>query len=249
MLKKSISIDDIKIYDLDKKFGKTGYNISDLLNMPYYWANWNQNPHDHQHYYDIACNTAKNNPETILGKYYSSRPNDEGIPNLNRLSNVIDDYINDNKIKNLDIINIIENTNTLTVHLRSGDFGFVSENYVNTIYNLSKKFDKVILLPGLHRWFYREGENSERNLNSKNNLLQSYNEILKTNNNIYVYFDIPDIHISIMRLASNLLLHRGGFSTMGSFINNNNIFITNELLSINDKKWKNEVINKNITIL
>jgi hypothetical protein len=249
MLKRSILIDDLKIYDLDKKFGKTGYNISDLLNMPYYWAGWNQNPHADISIYETSCETAKNNPDTILGKYYSSRPSDENIPNLNRLSNVIDDYINDNKIKNLDIINIIENTNTLTVHLRSGDYGIVSKNYVDTIYNLSKKFDKVILLSGVNRFIYCEDENSEHNLNSKNNLLKSYNEILKTNNNIYVYFDIPDVHISIMRLASNLLVQRGGFSIMGTFINNNNIFITNELQTINNPNWKNEVINKNITIL
>jgi hypothetical protein len=217
--------------------------------MPYYWTGWNQNPHNSQEYYNMACNTAQDNPDTILGKYYSSRSNDEIIPNLNRLSNVIDNYINDTKIYNLDIIKIIKDSNTLTVHLRSGDRGIISNSYIKKIDDLFKKFDKVILLSGVNRSRYIEDENSEHNVTCKKNLLESYNKILKLNNNIFVYLDIPDIHISIMKLSSNLLLHKGGFSVIGSFINNNNIFVTNELSAINDNKWKNEVINKNITFL
>jgi hypothetical protein len=102
MFKQKIDIDDIKIFDIDIKYGVTGYNIADLLNMPYYWAGWKQNPHcGDDYYFNIAKNTALNNPTTILGKYYSSRVDqEEKIPNLNRLVNTIDDYIDEKNVKN-----------------------------------------------------------------------------------------------------------------------------------------------------
>ena len=248
MLKKTILLEDIKIYDLENKFGVTGYNIADLLNMPYYWAGWNQNPHNDMNYYKIALDTAKNNPETILGKYYSLRTDDEVIPNLKRVSDTVDEYINENNILKMDIISKIIDSKTLTVHLRSGDFGIVSQSYLNVIKKMSAKFDNVIILSGVNRNI-NTNDNSNHNNNSKQSLLLSYKQILSINNNINIYIDIPDIHISIMRLASNLLIHRGGFSVLGSFINNNNIYYTNELPTINDEKWKKEMTNKNITFL
>lgn len=250
MLKQNLTIDDIRIYDIDKKFGESGYNISDLLNMPFYWAGWKQNPHcGDENYYNVAKNTAFNNPDTILGRYYSSRTEDEQIPNLNRLYDVIDKYINDKNIKNEKIYELINDENILFVHIRSGDFGCVSDKYVNTVYNLSKKFSKVILMSGVNRNFHHSDENNEHNLRCRNNLLYSLNKILSTNSNIFVYFAEPDYHISTMRLCKNLLVHRGGYSVMGTFINTGKIFFTYELPCINNDLWKKEMHLKNVNFI
>jgi hypothetical protein len=247
MLKKNISIDELKFFDMNSKFGETGYNVGDLLNMPFYWANWPQVPHADLNMLNIALNTANNNPDTIVGLYYKDWPHDEPIPNLNRLNNVVKKYSDLNNIENQSIVSIIKDTNNLCVHLRSGDYGIVSEDFANKIFNFSKKFEKVIILCGLNR--SRDlNENSENNIKSKNNLFVSLNKLLKKNDNIYLYFDEPDNHICLMYFASNLLLHKGGFSVIGSFINNNNIFLTNEFFPIYNVKWRREVEGKKITV-
>ena len=146
MIKRNININDITIYDIDDKFGVSGYNIGDLLNMPYYFAGWNQNPHDHDNYLNIAIETANNNPSTILGIYYKNRPLDEKIPNLNRLNQSIFDYINQNNINNLDIYKMVQDDDVLCVHIRSGDVGIISQLFIDTIAKLSHKFKKVLLI-------------------------------------------------------------------------------------------------------
>jgi hypothetical protein len=249
-LKQILTINDIRIFDIDKKFGESGYNISDLLNMPFYWAGWKQNPHcGDEQYFNIAKNTALNNPETILGRYYSTRTEDEKIPNLLRLYNTIDKFIDDKNFKNQEIYQLINDKNILFVHIRSGDFGYISDSFVNTVYNLSTKFTKVILFSGVNRNIHHTDENSNHNLGCRNNLLYSLNKILATNSNIYVYFAEPDYHICTMRLCKNLLVHRGGYSVMGTFINNGKIYYTSELPCINNQLWKNEMISKNIILL
>jgi len=247
MLKQKISLNDIQIYDIGPSFGKTGYNISDLLNMPHFWAGWNQNPHSADLLYNIARETALNNPKTILGKYYLSRFNDEKIPNINRLIDVIDEYIFDNHINRLEIYKYIIDENVLFVHVRSGDYGVISSSYLNIIGRLSKFFKKLVLLAGVNRsTFVDDNQDSEHNLQCRKNLLTSLNLIFEQGSNIYAYFDIPDIHISIMRLCKNLLVHKGGYSVLGSFINNNNIYYTDELPCKDNKKWLDITKYKNI---
>ena len=248
MILQHVSLEDIHIYDIDIKYGVTGYNIADLLNIPYYWAGWKQNPHcGDENYYNIAKNTAMNNIDTILGKYYLSRiDDDEKIPNLPRLNDVVDKYIEEKKIKDKDIYNFINDDNILFVHVRSGDYGIVSENYINNIYNLSLKFSKVILLSGINRNIDHTDENSSNNIAKRNNLVISLNNILKKNNNIYVYLAEPDLHIVAMRLCKNLLVHRGGYSVMGTLICTGKIYYTNELPCINNEYWLNIIKDKNI---
>jgi hypothetical protein len=250
MLKQNISLNDIKIYDIGHQFGDTGYNISDLLNMPYYWAGWVQEPHASYQLYKTAQETAAKNPNTILGKYYSTRSKDEKIPNLLRINDIIDNYIIENEIKKLNINSYIHDKYVLFVHVRSGDYGVISSNYLNAIQKLSRIYKIVILLSGVNRSDHEdEEEDSEHNILCRENLLKSLKLVLKLNVNIYVYFDIPDTHICIMRLCKNLLIHKGGYSVLGSFINNNNIFYTNELQCRDNLEWVNNTKYKNIVHL
>jgi len=242
-----VKLDDIHIYDIDVKWGFSGYNIGDLLNMPYYWAGWKQNPHTDENILNTAKNTATNNNDSILGRYYSSRNDDsEKIPNISRLNNILEQYIYDKSFKKQNIYNLINNDNILVVHVRSGDYGIISDNYVNIIYQLSLNFFKVILLSGVNRTCDHTNENSEININKRKNLLCSLNKILEKNTNIYVYIAEPDYHIAIMHLCKNLLVHRGGYSIIGTFVCNGNIYYTNELQCNKNLEWINEMKNKKL---
>jgi hypothetical protein len=68
------------------------------------------------------------------------------------------------------------------------------------------------------------------------------NKILERNENIYLHMDSPDNHLAIMRKASNLLLHKGGFSMLGYIVATGNVFITAFLESIvNHDRFQREI--------
>ncbi len=152
-------------------------------------------------------------------------------------------------LRNNAIYELINDNNILFVHIRSGDFGLVFDKYIDIIFNLSQKFKKVILMSGVNRNIHHSDENNEHNLRCRTNLLNSFNKILTKNSNIYVYFAEPDHHISTMKLCKNLLVHRGGYSVMGTFINNGQLLYTSELPCINNILWKDEMKLKNIKLI
>lgn len=58
------NIDNIefKLFDKDKE----SYIIGDLLNMPFFFANWNNNPHNNKYMYDLFKKTSKDYSDNIL---------------------------------------------------------------------------------------------------------------------------------------------------------------------------------------
>ena len=74
------------------------------------------------------------------------------------------------------------------------------------------------------------------------------NNILAKRNNIYIYLNSSDIHLSIMSEASNLLVHKGGFSCLGSIVCKGNLLITKYFLFEKCENWKNKVNKKYIYI-
>ena len=74
------------------------------------------------------------------------------------------------------------------------------------------------------------------------------NNILAQRDNIYIYLSSPDVHLSIMSEATNLLLHKGGFSCLGSIVCNGNLFITNYFIVAKCNNWISKV-NKKYTNL
>lgn len=66
--------------------------------------------------------------------------------------------------------------------------------------------------------------------------------------NIYIHLNTPDMHLAIMSMASNLLVHKGGFSCLGSIVCNGNLFITKNFHHANCNNWMNKV-NKKYSLL
>jgi UDP-N-acetylenolpyruvoylglucosamine reductase len=75
------------------------------------------------------------------------------------------------------------------------------------------------------------------------NFKNTFNSILEKNDNIFIYLDQQDVHIMIMANASNLLLHKGGFSAIGSIVSTGQLFITHLFTHNFHPIWK-KLVNK-----
>jgi hypothetical protein len=128
------------------------------------------------------------------------------------------------------------------VHVRSGDKD-TENDFINLISRLSHKFKKIILLSGIHLDIhFRNNENKIQNFQ------KTINSILNHNNNIFIFLNSADVHLSIMSKASNLLLHKDGFSSLGSILSTGELFVTKYFYQINHPRWKSQV-NKKYTFL
>lgn len=233
---------NIILYDQTTTINPGGYNIGDLLNMPSFWAGWGRNPHTNDTNYQAYLDASKNFPKSIIYYYSTLRTNDdEPIPNMNKIENAVDLYIENNDIRNvLNEISINNINNYLYVHLRSGDKGIVEDDFINKINELSNKYNKIVILAGVH---------SDQRFNeiekSKNNIIESLKKI--NNDKIDINLDKADNHLVIMRKCKNLLLHKGGFSILGSIIfTGNNLYFTNLLETKNTQEIINHLKQKNI---
>lgn len=232
---------NIPIYD-NNDINTNGYNIGDLLNMPSFWAGWNRIPHHDQDKYNAYLSVANNYPNTIVYYYSKLRIDEtEPIPNMQKLEDAVKLYIKNNDLSN--IINIVNDDNTLCVHLRSGDKGIVEDYYIDKINNLADKYNKIIILSGIH-----SDQNFESNEQSKKNLIKSLQKI--NNNKIEVHIDKPDNHLVMMNKSKNLLIHKGGFSILGSIIfNGNNLYYTHLFEAHNNNEIVDYIKNKKINYI
>lgn len=228
---------DLKIFSENKPT----YNIGDILNIPSYyspkWDGWDvvydvsllhfRKPHHLEDYMNTY-------PNSIVYNYFISRPPDEKIPNPERIITSVDKYINENGNKFEDLIEKVSNNNTLTVHLRSGDKRIVEDLYIEIIKKLSENYEYIIILSGIHQDLMPIEECKEHMINSLNKL-----NIIDPSKIIY-NFDEPDVHLSLMRMSSNLLLHKGGFSLIGGLLfQKNNLYISILLESIHNPDYIN----------
>lgn len=228
LLSGNISESSLEIYGLDVEQGiesdNEGYNLGDLLNMPYIVGIWAKDHQKDTGYLERRVEViSKIYPNSFLATYLNSRPADEHIPNIVRLKMALRKYIINNIGRIQSVFRAIRDPGVLCVHLRSGDKGAVSKNYLEKIKLLSDNYKQVIVFSGIHL-----DQRFSSHQNSKSSLAQSLNEILGLNKNIYVYLDQPDVHLSLMSLASNLLVHRGGFSILATLVSRGNLYITNE---------------------
>ena len=136
----------IPVYDE----GKPTYNIGDILHMPYYAVPFEQYAKVENPVRISIEDINKHYPESILFFYINSRPIDELIPNIERIRYSVDEYIKKNSNKFQHDIDMVSNEKTLTVHLRSGDKGIIDESYFNILKELSKDYDNIFILTGIH---------------------------------------------------------------------------------------------------
>jgi len=248
-LKNNINKDDIIIYDEEykkditkNKLNLLGYNIGDLFNMPSLHGNLKFNYDYKKKLINQAIGISKLYKNSILFYYFENKPKTEEVPNISRIENSVKKYFELNKDNFKDILDIVIDKNNLCIHLRSGD-KICNDDFKKIIIEQYKKFQKIIILCGIHL-----DETYNNNNEKVNNLLNDLNSILSANKNIYVYLDKPDIHICLMYMASNLLVHQGGFSAIGSIVCTGNVFYTNSFTYVNKIFYKKKVNKKLIKI-
>ena len=70
------------------------------------------------------------------------------------------------------------------------------------------------------------------------------NRILDKQGKFILIIDNADNHLSLMRNASNLLVHTGGFSALGAIVAKGNVFYTDSFSHVSMKNWKTHVDTK-----
>jgi hypothetical protein len=250
-LKKNINLEDIvlcdsKIYaywynpELKKTVKNSScYNVGDILNMPHLSGVWPEKIYLSKKIKtdDIIYD------ETIINLYEKNKPDDEIVPNIPRIINSVNEFTEKYKQHYINIYNFVKNPKCMCVHVRSGDKDVLTDHFINVIYDFSQKFDYIILLSGVHSATYAKSHDEK-----VNNFFIDINKILNLNSNIYIYLDIPDVHLSIMMNASNLLLHCGGFSAVASIISTGNLYITKKFNHAFSENWIKKVNKKYILV-
>jgi hypothetical protein len=210
--------------------------------MPSLADAWNQSPHASPEVLKRMYLIANNYEKSVLWYYCLNRKDNDIVPNISLIKDSVSKFTNDNIHSLSDIINIVKDPTCICVHIRNGDLD-TEENYIKYIENISRMFNKVILLSGIHI------DERFKNRNAKiNNFVKTINSILKLNDNIYIYIENADKHLVIMSLASNLMLHKGGFSCLGSIVSTGKLFLTEFFTYRGKNKWK-EMVNKPYTML
>ena len=238
-LKRQITADDIIIYDKVIENDRGGYNLGDLLNMPALLGLWDYtNPHGKGRMNHLG----KIYENTILSYYCENRKDKDPIPDVKLINESVINFTERNRYMYEDILSVVRNTSTCCIHVRNGDCE-TEQYYINIIIELSDIFDTIILLSGVH-----SDEGFKKHDDKINNFVNTINSILNQKTNIYIYLNCADIHLSIMMNAANLLLHKGGYSCLGSIVSTGILFITDIFQVVNYKLWK-QLVNKPYTKL
>lgn len=212
---------DIQIFghDIPEDTVKAGYNIGDLLNMPFLTGSWSQRLFKHK-VLGRAHLIANEYPDSILAIYYSERPEPESIPNIPRIVGSVKKYLDKNQLSFQKIYTLVQSPQCLCVHIRSGDRD-VEDDFIRLISKLSRQYETVVLFSGILLFERYRNNNAKKQV-----FLETINKILKKHTNIYIYLDNPDEHLCLMSVAHNLLLHKGGFSALGYIVSTGNLFTT-----------------------
>lgn len=232
ILRKQITIQDIKIEGKHIEDDKTnaGYNIGDLLNIPSLAGYWRAVPHNRMEDLERLYIIGSAYYKSILSYYIEARPTNEIVPCIPRVIGAVQKFI-ENTTDAKDYLQFVQSEDVLCVHIRCGDKN-VEQEYLDLIIKLSKNYRFVYLFCGLHL-DARFSTNNEKTIS----FLNTINFLLANSLNISLVNSCADMHVALMMKSKNLLLHKGGYSTIGLIICEGNIFITKLLDTVNDF-WK-----------
>lgn len=245
-MKRILDESDILITDkiIPEDARRAGYNIGDLLNMPHLSNQWASSPHADLASFNRMKLLANNYKDSVLDYYCAGRVNDEErIPNINLIINAVEQFKTKNQHLLEDIRILVKEENVCCVHVRNGDLD-TEEGFTQIIIRLSYHFEKIVILSGIHLDTVYKDETEK-----KTNFLKTMNNLLAKRDNIYIYLNSPDVHLSIMSEASNLVVHKGGFSCLGSIVCSGNLFITDYFNSYAKcDTWRSKVNKKYINL-
>lgn len=195
------------------------YSIGDLLNMPYYCV---------ENYICADRSLAQLKfPLTIFWFYQLlHRPQPPYLPNPVTIRQSVKDYheFTPGAQERQNLIDQITDDNVLCIHMRSGDKGVVSTEYINHVKTVAQRFSKCYVFCGVHndiRWATKESQ--------LDNMTKSVDLLAAEIPHLSTLPASADDHVLLMYRCKNLILHLGGFSILGSLVfTGNHLYVTKE---------------------
>jgi len=221
------SLEDFILFDSSlENIWKAGYNIGDLFNIPSLFDIWSFNNFKRL---EEAKKVSAYLPDSILGLYFINHPDNENVPNVERLQTSVQQYIHSHHENLKEMMDFIARDDVLVIHVRSGDKKSIEPKFIEFVHLHYEKFEYIVVLCGIHL-----DTRFVSNLNIKQEfLIKSLQEIGDPKQKMYIHIGSPDVHLSFMATAKHLLIHRGGFSVLGSILCPHHLYY----YTFKDKYW------------
>jgi hypothetical protein len=216
------------------------YNVGDLLCSHAIIGGWNNNI-----CYANGLEENRNKyPGTIFDIYMKTIDSSDELPNVEKLRTAVDKYIEINNIKEIEHIKDAMNMDVLCVHIRSGDYGEMDNVYLDLIQRIAKPYKRIYILSGIHT-----DERSGKIENNIQNLNKDIEKLLKDDRFIFKNSNADD-DLCMFRVCRNLLVHRGGYSLIGSLLfQGDNLYVPGSLIDPNAKhRWAELMKDKHIFV-
>lgn len=239
---------DSKITEDDLKVFKKGalYNLGDLLLIPKISQDVWHEKQEHEAYKP----TVNEYKDSILAIYETQRSSpDEPIPHIGHIRESVDIYIKrnieDKEFKYL--LDFVGQPHVLCVHMRTGDYGKISDVFRDIIFELQNEYEYVVIMCGVHfkdDWAYSSFIKSIETL-FNDNTVNDDNENKQNKKKLLISIEDPDTHLSMFRSCKNLLLCKNGFSVLAGLVfQGDKLYISKKVINENhgrglDSEWIN----------
>ena len=237
------SIDDLKANMSNSVYSDTsvlpnGYNVGDILNMPSFHTQHSWPPQGIGYTETVASKLARTFKNSVLGLYFVDQNHGddkvyERTPSIPRIKHAVDFYgtwIMDENVKYF-CDDLLPKKSTILVHLRSCDDKQLSESYVQNIYTVSKQFDTVVLTGGCHA-----DERYANHATAASNLFYGVDLVYNKMRDKGVACKLlmfpnynPDDALYAFRIASNVMVERGGYAALGSLLTQGNVYLDKQM--------------------
>jgi len=202
------------------------YNVGDLLCIHGVTGHWNN-----QHCYNniLFPHLLTAFPGSIFDIYMQSiDPESDLLPVIPKLQAAVDTYSTQHNITlSTTQGQEVQRNDVLCVHIRSGDWGHVEDDFIDKVKQVAQGYRKVYILSGIHK-DTRFGTLEENRVK----LVADVDKLTSNDGPEYV-FDNSDVdfHLCLFRLCKNLMVHRGGFSMVATLLfQGNTLYLTQPFL-------------------
>ena len=228
-----------------------GYNLGDLLNMPSfikpYQSVWP--PGGSKELREVAIAIRDSHPNSIVGRYFHNTSALGGrLPDAVHLRSVVYSYGQSISVS-LDkyLATTIDNPSTLLVHIRSCDKNLLHKTFLNYARHLSFRFEHFVLMGQCHNDTRFSSVNT-----ALKNLKMSFDLMARSISHETTVSLFPrgtaDDHLFAMSRATNLLVHRGGFSALGALTCRGNVFFSRDMSAFTENhEFMNLVLHPNFS--
>jgi len=213
----------------------SGYNVGDLLHMPVFFTYWNTSKQKERH----VCIQEKL-PTSIVGQYYTLKnPKTCNLdPDVTRLRLALTGSEAKHRVNPLQV-KALQQQDTITVHLRSGDKVGQSDALASEVLEVTRQLNclhskpcRIVVLTRLHA---QRVSLTKGGIGRMRGDLIGFKESLhKRHINATVEFwrggsRRTDDDIFLTAMASHLVVHHGGFSALAGILSHGLVYFSSRM--------------------